>query len=450
MTYCTQRFSAFGRAEARGLGVPCLPIIEIPEAFEYSPQAPERVEEVARQAIEDVIAALTRPSEELAERYRNTYSLADVESRLSRPKASAEQGPLLAPSGTIEANDAFYDRGWTDGLPIIPPTEEAVEAMLEYCDRDRDEVMGKIPPKWGKATVEKIAINAVMAGCKPNYFPLLLTAAQALAEPKFNLFAVQGTTNPVAPLAIFNGPMVKEVGINHSFNVLGQGWRPNATIGRAIRLMMINIGGGIPGTTDKAIHGQPAKFSFCMAEGEDDSPWEPLHVERGYSRDVSTISLAAVTGTINFATGGVGTPLGILTMAADSMAVRGVNNLFYAGGPVLVLNPFLAEILAKAGWSKRDVKRFMYDNARIPFARVPQENRPLLMHRRPKLNYGSADSLLPLTDNMDEIIVLVAGAKGVHGVIMHTYGDPTPSITKPVLLKDGTPARSVDDFRRMR
>ncbi|MFH1486446.1 MAG: hypothetical protein ABIH46_10270, partial [Chloroflexota bacterium] len=235
-----------------------MPIVEIPEEFEYRPRPQERVDEIVRQSLDEVIAALVRSSDELVEKYRNTFALTDVESKLSRPRASVDLGPVTAPTGIMETNDVFYDRGWTDGLPIIPPTEEAVEGMLEYCDRARDEVIGKIPPKWGKATVEKIAVNAVMAGCKPNYFPILLTAVQALAEPEFNLFAIQGTTNPVAPLAIINGPMVKELNINSGFNVLGQGWRSNATIGRAIRLMMVNIGGGIPGTTDKAIHGQPA------------------------------------------------------------------------------------------------------------------------------------------------------------------------------------------------
>ncbi|MFH1485276.1 MAG: hypothetical protein ABIH46_04325 [Chloroflexota bacterium] len=447
-TFCTEGFSSLGRAEASGMGVPSLPIVEIPKAIEYSTLPLDEIEEIARRTADEVIAALTQEPAKLAEKYRKTYSLTQVESRLSRPKASGDLDAVLAPDSVAEVTRLFYKKGWTDGLPIIPPDEEAVESMLEYCDRDRDEVIGKVPPRWGKATAEKIAINAVMAGCLPEYFPVVLTAVQALSDPKFNLFAVQATTNPVAPLAIVNGPIVNELGINYSFNAFGQGWQPNATIGRAIRLVMVNIGGGIPGTTDKAIHGQPAKFSFCVAENESESPWEPLHVERGFDRSVSAVSLAAVTGTLNFTAGGAGTPMAILTMAADSMAVRGANNVFYAGGPVLVLNPGHAAILAEAGYSKADVKRFIYDNARIPFSKVPQENRPDLMHRRPKLNFGSAHSLLPLTDSMDEIVVLVIGASGVHGMCLHSYGDPTPSITKPVLLKDGTPAKSVMDFKR--
>lgn len=435
-----------GRAEATGLAVPALPIVAIPKAIEYSTLDPSEIDAIARKVLDEVVGALTEDRETLIERYKNSHSLSEIEKRLSRPKTTYETNDLDAPETIQEVNDLFYDHGWTDGLPIIPPTEEAVAGMLRYSDLAPDDVIGKVAPKWGKATVQKVAVNAVMAGCRPEYFPVVVTAIKAISDPRFNLFAIQATTNQTAPLAIVNGPIVKELGINFGFNAFGQGWRSNATIGRAIRLVMINIGGGIPGTTDKATQGQPGKFSFCVAENEEDSPWDPLHVERGYGRDVSTVTVAGVTGTLHFSTGGAGTPMSILTMAADCMAVRGAVNMYLAGGPILALNPAHASILARAGYSKDDVKRFIYDNATIPFSKWPVEVRADVAYRRPKLNLQAEDAVVNLADRWEDIIVLVVGATGVHNLCLHTHGDPVPDVTKPITLRDGSTAKSVADF----
>ncbi|MBI2906816.1 MAG: hypothetical protein HYX92_04060 [Chloroflexi bacterium] len=199
-------------------------------------------------------------------------------------------------------NQLYYDKGWTDGLPIVCPTEERVLRMLRYSDRQPGDVAAEVAPLYGEATVEKIAINAVMAGCLPQYLPVVVAAVEAVAVEEFNLYGIQGTTNPVTPALIVNGPIAKELNINAGPNLLGQGNRANATIGRAIRLIMLNIGGGAPDTVDKATHGQPGKYTFCFAENEGESPWEPLHVERGYAQEVSTVTVAGVTGTTNVLT----------------------------------------------------------------------------------------------------------------------------------------------------
>jgi len=182
----------------------------------------------------------------------------------------------------------YQDQGWTDGLPIVPPTDEDLREFLRFTDRAPREVVAVLPPRQGEATVERIAINAIMAGCRPEYLPVVITAVEALADPAFNLDSIQATTHPVAPLIIVNGPIAKEVGINAGYNAFGQGFRANLTIGRAIRLLLMNVGGGLPGTGDRATQGSPAKIAYCVAENEDANPWEPLHVEHGYSPETST------------------------------------------------------------------------------------------------------------------------------------------------------------------
>ena len=180
--------------------------------------------------------------------------------------------------------DYFCEQGWTDGLPIIPPTPERVERVLRSHPGDPAEVMGVIPHLKGEATVERIAIAMVMAGCLPEHLPVVAAAVRATMSPRFNIQAVQSTTNAIAPLLILNGPVIDRLGFNARENVFGQGTRANATVGRAMRLILVNIGGADPGKLDRATHGHPGKYSYCVAENEDDSPWEPLHVERGFDR----------------------------------------------------------------------------------------------------------------------------------------------------------------------
>src|SRR5262249_24111947 len=159
-------------------------------------------------------------------------------------------------------------------------------------DGDPEQVLGMLPPRQGEATVEKLAINAVMAGCLPEYLPVLIAAVEAVADPDFNLDGVQATTHPVAPLIVVNGPLARRLNINSGYNCFGQGFRANATIGRAMRLVLMNVGGGLPGTGDRSTQGSPSKFSYCIAENEEANPWEPLHVERGFPRDVSTVTVS--------------------------------------------------------------------------------------------------------------------------------------------------------------
>ena len=187
--------------------------------------------------------------------------------------------------------EALFDRGWTDGLPVVAPTEARVLRMLTGTTRAPDEVVAIVPPDLVECTVEKVAINAVMAGAKPEYLPVILAALEAACTDEFNIHGVLATTMPVGPVVIVNGPIRRAIGMNSGGNVLGQGNRANLAIGRALQLVIRNVGGGRPGGVDRAAHGNPGKLSFCFAEDEEGSPWESLAVERGFAPDISTVTL---------------------------------------------------------------------------------------------------------------------------------------------------------------
>lgn len=320
-------------------------------------------------------------------------------------------------------NRLYYARGWTDGLPIVPPTPERVIEMLEANGADPAEVIGIVPPKRGEATMENVAINAVMAGCLPQYLPVVVSALRAMLEPRFNLFGIQATTHPVAPLVIVNGPIAAELDINGSYGCFGPGARANATIGRALRLILMNIGGALPGKLDRSTQGQPSKYTFCIAENEEESPWEPLHVERGFAADESTVTVVGVENPHNINDHVSKSAVGILTTCADTMAVMGSNPTYL--GPsncVLVLGPEHAATIARDGFTKADVKRFLYEHAR---KRVRQLRRGGMygMHDWPAWwEQEDEDCLLPVLRSPDDLLVIVAGGAGKHSAWLPSFG----------------------------
>src|SRR5262249_15944826 len=204
--------------------------------------------------------------------------------------ATLEAERFEIPDDIWAAQAFFEEKGWGDGLPIIPPTEERVKAMLVATNQHPQDVIGAVPPRWAQATVEKIAINAVMAGCKPEYMLVLIAAVEGLTDPKLNLYALQATTGGPAVMLIINGPIRSQLNINNGPNALGEGWRANATIGRFVQLVKRNIGGSYPGTTCKATLGWPGKYSICGGANEEASPWEALHVERGFDPEHDTVT----------------------------------------------------------------------------------------------------------------------------------------------------------------
>lgn len=327
------------------------------------------------------------------------------------------------------AYELAYENGWTDGLPIIPPTEERVQKMLAHINRNPEEIIAEVPPALGEANIEKIAINAVMAGCLPAYLPVIIAAVEAMTEPEFNLRGIQCTTNPVTPLTIINGPIVKELNINCGHNCLGQGWRSNATIGRAIRFILLNIGGATPETVDKATQGQPSKYTFCLAENEELSPWQPLHVERGFDRNISTVTVVGVTGITHILTLHSRDPLNQLTMIAHSMTAAGSNNFVLGGGAevLVILGPSSAGHIEQGGFSKEGLKQFLFENSKMPISYFSRE----VQHSIRK-DGRLTDGMVNLVPGSDDIMVIVAGgAVGSHCVFAPTFG-LTRAVTKPI------------------
>lgn len=331
-----------------------------------------------------------------------------------------------------EINREYHMRGWTDGLPIIPPTEERVQRMILGTSRDPQNVLGRIPPRWGDATVEKVAINAVMAGCLPAFMPVLITAIEAMLEPQFNLFGIQATTHPVAPLLILNGPLARDLEVNNSYNAYGPGWRANASIGRAIRLILLNIGGGSPGQGDRSTQGSPAKYSYCLAENEERNPWRPLHVERGFSPETSTVTVWGGEGPHNVNDHVSLHAANLLTTVADTAATMGMNNLYLNDTEMLiVLGPEHAATIAADGWSKQDVQKFIFEQARVPLKRA-RHGGMWGMQDWPKwLDVRNEETGIPVVRRWEDIVVIVAGGAGKHSSCVPTFG-ATRSVTRAV------------------
>ena len=340
--------------------------------------------------------------------------------------------------GAWDAIDAHYqDRGWTDGLPIVPPTEAAVRELLRWTDRDPRELIGILPPRQGEATVEKIAANAVMAGCRPEYFPVVLAAVEALADVDFNLDSVQATTHPVTPLLVVNGPFGRRIGLHGGHNAFGQGFRANVTIGRAVRLVLMNIGGGLPGSGDRSTQGTPAKLAYCVAENEVENPWEPLHVEAGFAPDANVVTVFGCEGPHNIQDHFSNTGLGVLRTVAGAMGQAGSNNLLGRGWPLLSFGPEHAATVARDGYSKRQVKEFLFEHARFPFARLGAEYQRQQVERWNVVD--APDTMVPIVHRPEDISVIVVGGAGKHSSWQPTFGDGTHFTRREITLPKHLP-----------
>lgn len=248
--------------------------------------------------------------------------------------------------------EAMFDRGWADGLPVVPPTVPRVLRMLDGTDRDPDEVVAVVPPDLVPCTVEKVAVNAVMAGCKPEYLPVVLAATEAACTDAFNMHGLLCTTWFSGPVVIVNGPIAARIGMNSGMNALGQGNRANATIGRALQLVVRNVGGGRPAEIDRATLGNPGKYSFCFAEDEAGSPWEALAVERGLEPDRSAVTLFAGEGVRGVVDQLSRTPESLARSFAACLRTVAHPKLALAFDALLVVSPEHARVFRDAGWSK--------------------------------------------------------------------------------------------------
>lgn len=328
-------------------------------------------------------------------------------------------------------------RGWGDGLPVVPPTPERVEVMVAGAGRAADEVIAEVDPRRGVATVEKIAVNAVMAGCRPTYMPVLIAAVEAVTDPEFNLHGIQATTNPVAPLLIINGPARQALGINCGRNALGPGRRANATIGRALRLLLLHVGGGVPDKVDKSTIGMPGKYTFCLGESEEESPWEPLHVERGFRPEDSTVTAVGVQGTHNVLALSAGARE-MLLLTADAMATMGNNNVLYGrGNPTVFFSPGHAQLFARQGFrSKQAVKETLFRLSRIPASRFPEhEVFPLV----PLAERSLDGDFVQVTRRAEDILVVVAGGREPYHVCYCPNFADTTAVTRQIVFPTSRP-----------
>jgi hypothetical protein len=345
--------------------------------------------------------------------------------------------------------EAWFERGVTDGLPVVPPSRARVDAMLAATRRRRDELVAEVPPSLGRATVEKLAVNAVMAGCSPAHLPLLVTAVRCLAEPKMYIRNKAMSTGPHAPLVLVNGPGGRRAGLNAGMCALGPGApsAANTVLGRAVRLTMMNVGHTYVGVSDMDTIGSPLKYSLCCAENERESPWEPYHVARGFSAEASTVTVHFVYGICELHDFQSTTPealVSVFATAATNVAQVGTG-LWLIGRRAdpryrteekehntLFICPEHAQIFARAGWGRRQIQEALYRAARLPFRTLMlNKERKAMAVAHPELGWlhDHPDLALPVVEDASCYDIAVVGAAAGRGAYFYGAGEP---VTLPV------------------
>ncbi len=335
------------------------------------------------------------------------------------------------PASFEEAQEALYDAGVTDGLPVVPPTQSRVDEMLRTNRRDPAQVVAVLPPLYVAATWRDIAVNAVMAGCRPEYLPVVAAAVAALADERFNLLGIATTTGSATPLVIVNGPIVERIGMNARGNALGPGNRANATIGRAVHLIVQNVGGARPGEVDMATLGQPGKYTFCCAENEAESPWPPLHVERGFAREASVVTVVGAAGSVEVVdsesqrAGDLARTFGASALIAGSIGGAG---LLGGGEPLIIMPPEHAQHFHDEGYSKEQAKAEIWQHATLPVARLSAPVREKLSFRRAAGNAQDED-VVRIAERPDDIMIVVSGGVGRKAAYVPTWGGATRAVS---------------------
>jgi hypothetical protein len=329
----------------------------------------------------------------------------------------------------LELIEAYFERGWTDGLPVVPPTETSIARMLAGAGLRGDETIGEIRERGVVVSAEKLAINAVMAGCRPEYLPVVVAAVRGLCHPHFAYHGPASSTGGSAMVLIVNGPIARRLGINSGNNAFGQGVRANATIGRAVRLTMMNVMSTRPGLLDRATLGNPGKYSFCFAENEAQRPWEPLHVERGCRADQSAVTVYASNSLCQVYNQLAAAPEPLLRCFADALCNLGTPNLRGFNQSLVVLAGEHADVLRRSGWSKQDVRGFLVAHARRTVADLKRAGRrPGEIEPRDETTWKHA------FERPDDILIVCAGGEaGSWSACLPGWGNKwTRSVTTPI------------------
>ncbi len=328
------------------------------------------------------------------------------------------------------AIDLCYANGWTDGLPVIPPTAERIEAMLAAVNLQPGQQLSFIENRQVSVTAEKVAINAVMAGCKPEYMPVIVATVEALADPLYGYHGPATSTGGSAVFMLINGPIAREIGLNNGDNLFGPGWRANATIGRAIRLIMRNVIGTLPGELDRSSLGHPGKYSYCIAENEEDSPWPAFHTTRGFKPAQNAVTIFAAYAPHQYSNGLSATPEGVLATACAQMRVSAGTNrqpqyaMVFAGEHQLIMK--------NGGWSREDVQKYVFENTQMKMADLQRAN-----IRPGPVTAETESTMQPLVQTPQDLLVIAAGGKaGVQSCYIPGWGgkNGSQSVTYEIRL----------------
>lgn len=327
-----------------------------------------------------------------------------------------------------DAIEFCFQQGWTDGLPVVPPTEAKVRAMLDAAGLEAKHQVAYVEHRAVSVTAEKVAINAVMAGCRPDYMPVVVAAVEAIGDRTWSYHGPGTSTAGAAVLMIVNGPIRRTLDINCGDNLFGPGWRSNLTIGRAVRLVMRNVCGSRPGTLDRGTLGHPGKLSYVIGENEEESPWTPLHVERGFRADQSAVTIMAALAPHQFYNQLSNTADGILTTLADDMRISGsvMGQPLYA----LVLAGEHMRTIAQSGWGKKEIREFVWKHTQSSQAHLKRTER-----MTGAIQPGDEEKMRPLVETPDDILVLAAGGRaGAFSAYIPGWGSKRASqaVTKEV------------------
>jgi hypothetical protein len=325
----------------------------------------------------------------------------------------------------VAANELFQQNGWTDGLPIVPPTEDAVRRFVDAVKLAPDDVVGVEPVRRRRITAEKVAIAAVMAGGLPDYMPVIIAIVQAMCVPEFGLHGSTASTGGSAPFIVVNGPIRTAIGMNATHNVLANGSRANATIGRAIRLLIINALGGIPGQLDRSTLGHPGKFTFCIAEDEEDSAWLPLAAERGIASGVSAVTVMAAESPHQVMNDWTRDPRELLTTYVAAIRANMLTYSIWAGNYALIVPKQHRHVLTAAGFTKKDVRQFVFDGARVTRREWRTVGKAAVAGRKDE------DAVYTALRSPDDLLVVAAGgpAGGFGVVVPPWYGAKALAVT---------------------